>query len=194
MASVEELDSGSLANVLEWLAKAFWDVPSEALVSAFDDGTFKQAGFSLEAVGSLADAVAGIHDEAAAKDARVDFTGLLASTCFDAPHPYESVYAAPGRLAMRACRDEVLAAYRKAGFEPPQGEAREPEDHVSQELRFAAFLLHREEPASAGAFTRDHMATWIPAFCADVREQAVTPLYLACADALDEAVSALAGI
>lgn len=129
--------------------------------------------------------LASVRTEAAA-----EFAALLLNMSADPVHPYESVYTSAEHLLMQRSRDEVLAAYREAGFER-SGNLAVPEDHVGIELEFMARLCRKEldaqaagdEKGAAGAreaqraFLRDHMLAWVPQLCIDLEKRAKLGLY-----------------
>lgn len=153
------------ARKLEWLADAFWNVPTVELI---------EEGAALFAGGTAL-------EDVDLRKAAVEYTGLICSCVEGSPFPYESVYSDGSRLLMRPVRDEVLAFYVDNGFTPNGGEGNEPEDHVSTELRFMAHLLRREASllkcdASQAAeiskvrvsFKQAHLDKWVPVFCDEV--------------------------
>ncbi len=81
--------------------------------------------------------------------------------------PFESVYR-EGTLMGNAA-EKVAGIYEKWGIE-----SSEMVDHVGSELEFMAFLLgmpqEEEIIKEEKHFFRDHIATWIPKFCKDIRE------------------------
>ncbi len=95
--------------------------------------------------------------------------------------PQESVYLSPEHLSMQEPRDQVLEEYYKCGIGKESGFS-EPEDHVSAELYFSAWLgdkLSDELGNGDGSqaektgvqlmdFTKKHLIRWVPAMCSDV--------------------------
>lgn len=79
---------------------------------------------------------------------------------------------------MQGARDEVRELYRAGGYAAGQEDG-EPEDHLSNELRFLAFLYDRARLAQeagrdaerdgalseASAFKEGHLDRWVPFFC-----------------------------
>lgn len=127
-------------------------------------------------------------DTTAFEDARRDYLdAFVAARHLPAP-PWESVYRSPDRLVFQEPAREVLLAYLAAGF-GFDGMRQTPADHISLELAFAATLL-AEAATSVGArgqldrFEAEHMASWMPSFCANLGEVAKTPPYVAVATAL----------
>ena len=181
-----------------WLSRLFWNVPTAELLNAYGD--------VLEAWGDCDDLeplVCRLGNELAdilnAEDGlrrlSIDYTGLFCSTRDGAPFPYESVYEDGERLLMRPVRDEVLAAYVDNGYQPMASDGNEPEDHLSLELDFIAWLMDAEASAEdvgddaraaalhavREAFAAKHPAKWAPSFAKEVEEQAELPVYPAAA-------------
>lgn len=171
------------SRVFEWLADLLWNVPTRQLIDRYDQRSFEEAGVPNEVAKRLSDSMAAM-DDAAIHEAAIDYTGLFASYREEAPHPYESVYSTPDRMAMMPVRDEVVGIYADANYQPLKTEDREPEDHVSHELRFCGWLLDQGKPEECRAFVDDHLSKWIPRFASEVRSQAALPLYPAATEAL----------
>ncbi|MGG0717239.1 molecular chaperone TorD family protein [Robertmurraya massiliosenegalensis] len=108
--------------------------------------------------------------------------------------PYESVYTSPERLIMQDARDEVLASYYAKGLDKLDT-LNVPEDHISLEFEFMAYLCQEtqnyvqtrdREGVSRSLieqmeFLRKHLENWIPAFCEDIEKCASTNFYIAVA-------------
>jgi len=108
--------------------------------------------------------------------------------------PYESVYTSEGRLFMQEARDEVLKVFREEGLDRAD-DFTEPEDHVSLEFEFMAFLCHKtldalqkcDDEDALGylekqkVFLDNHILNWVPTFCKDVERFAQTDFYKAAA-------------
>jgi len=115
----------------------------------------------------------------------VDYTGLFAGTKIGCPLPYESVYTSEDGLLMQEANDQVLRIYRNEEFKDYL-ENNEPQDHISNELDFMAFLsqklvdaLKNDEEESAKSyldkqkiFLEQHLLNWVPSFCRDVEKKA----------------------
>lgn len=186
--------SESRRPLLMWLADLFWNTPDLALLQAFPAdsvaGCRSRAGEAAQDLAAAVDACIA-QGEGALRDARIEYTSLFCSTERDAPFPYESVYATEERLLMRPSLDEVVRAYGRAGFDPLAFGACEPEDHLSTQLRFIAFLddAGGASPLSAGEaaalrqpFVRNHLLNWIPRFAAEVSSRSPHSLYAAAAN------------
>ncbi|GIV00076.1 MAG: hypothetical protein KatS3mg014_1691 [Actinomycetota bacterium] len=113
---------------------------------------------------------------------RETYATLFLSGARGAPAPYGSAYLSPQPAPMVAAA--VDAAYRAAGFVvDADGEA---PDHVAIELDFLAALCLREAEAEEagreaeaaelrrreGAFLREHLLPWLPAFEAAIARAA----------------------
>jgi len=112
--------------------------------------------------------------------------------------PYESVYREGTVMGERTM--DVLKAYRDAGLDPIDVAA-VPGDHLGIELKFLALACYREaEARDAGdaksasswlarqaRFLEGHLAVWVSAYCADVRQHTQEPYYLALADLVEAA-------
>lgn len=126
-----------------------------------------------------ADALAGV---------RLEFTRLfLAVKHLPAP-PWESVYrSADGLVNQQPARD-ALGAYADAGV-TFDGWRELPADHVALELAFAATLIgdSARDPVAQQRLDRfelEHLASWVPRFCADLARAAEAPVYSSIATAL----------
>ena len=109
---------------------------------------------------------------------------------FGAAYPFESVYTSEKRLLMQAARNEVLAAYRKAGMKVDDSWS-DPEDHIAIELEYMQVMAQKtaqalEEGADEKAtcylmaqkdFLENHLLSWTPMFTADIRRFAKTDFY-----------------
>lgn len=179
-------NDAACAKLLRWLADAYWNVPGPALLDGFDPALAEGLADGSE----LASAVGAARAERELRDLAVDYTGLFASTREAAPAPYESYFADGTATVMGEARDRVAERYAIEGYVPERGESNEPEDHLSSELRFAAFLLERSAEggpdsdrlaAAARTFAREHLAPWLPAFRDRVALFADTGFYRAVA-------------
>lgn len=106
-------------------------------------------------------------------------------------NPYESVYTSPARLIMQDARDEVLAAYRAKGLDKRES-LNVPEDHISLEFEFMAFMCREAleafdtedwqkisgSLAEQKDFLDRHLLNWIPEFCEDIEKCSSTDFYL----------------
>jgi DMSO reductase family type II enzyme chaperone len=140
-----------------------------------------QAGLKLEEVAP------GRPDDESIEDLAVEYARLFLGPGKHIP-PYEGVYV-ENSLAT-ATADEIARFIESHGF-AYRPEYHDLPDHVSVELEFMAALAGEEaaawergEPAAASArsgiqaqFIAAHLLRWLPAFCADVVENAKLPFY-----------------
>lgn len=108
---------------------------------------------------------------------------------YSAAYPVESVYTSETRLLVQNARDDVLAAYRKAGL----GKApdwKDNDDHIALELDYMQILCTRAAEALGSgdentavelfadqrAFLREHLLAWVPMFTSDIRRFAQTEM------------------
>jgi len=125
---------------------------------------------------------------------------------------FESVFESELHLMMQEQRDEVLKAYRRAGFAKAES-YHVPEDHISLELDFVSALANRaadnvrlvldgaaEAPAEGEAgplelaerdmnalftFLEEHLFVWGPKFCSLMLERSRTGFYKGVSQMLD---------
>lgn len=89
--------------------------------------------------------------------------------------PWESCYAAEGRMLFQQNALDVRAAYREQGFEPVC-KNKIPDDHVSLEIGFLAELAERVSAGDEGAkeaserFLKKHLLQWLPAYACDLAQ------------------------
>jgi TorA maturation chaperone TorD len=106
------------------------------------------------------------------------------------PPPYESVYT-DGGLVYGPSTDRVAQWYRRFHL---RAHNNEPPDHISLELDFMRFLCEREARAwqiekkardlleEEDTFLYDHLASWMPTFCQNIRTFDTTGFYSGLAD------------
>ena len=108
----------------------------------------------------------------------------------DPVYPYESVYTSPEHMLMQDARDEVLALYRAEGLTSAL-EVNIPEDHLSFELDFMAYLCEQaalayasgnlpgagEYSAKQKTFIKEHLLNWVPEMCRDMDRRVHTEFY-----------------
>lgn len=190
MSTVEISNLSKAALSMDWLAKIFWKAPDEETIRAFPLTFFEEFEANEEGIYIVLKATEDTS-LAALNELSIDHTALFAGYRSDSPHPYESVYRSQGRLLMGAPRDAVLGFYRNAGFSVEHDSDREPEDHITYELRLLSFLYQNAAAMqSVGngaavegllenvrAFKRNHLAQWVPSFCADIAAQSKTDFY-----------------
>ena len=194
-------------QLASWLSDLYWTAPSRATMAAFEPLCAESAEFDIEEAEALGRVVEGV-DDAGLKDIAVDHTDLFYGVKPDAPFPYESIYRGEQRLLMQAPAGEVKKVYEAEGYAPDQGDSREPEDHISYELGYLAFLLEaardaheRGDAARAGelmdkkdAFVQEHGLRWIPRFCDDVRRRSSTEFLKLTSSITERTVAAIADL
>ncbi len=166
---------------LEWTARAFLEIPSDALLEAVPELPSPQLLLShvaCNAAEQVAKTISALPScgEGAAHELAVEFTQLYCSCSEGAPYPYESIYADDKRLLMRPVHDEVAVLYREAGFDPASVCATEPEDHLGIELAFIAFLIEKKKAAEVSGFVDRHLA-WVSRFCRETEQRAQNGFY-----------------
>ncbi len=114
--------------------------------------------------------------------------------------PWESVYTSPKRLMMQSAHDEVQEAYREEGLTVNTADVMA--DHIGVELNFLALLLRRmeEDPerrchsaATAKAFVKGHLQTWVPLFTRDLEQAATYTFYKELAHTTGEIIAVMQG-
>lgn len=177
-----------MAPWLEWVADMMWDAPTGRVLGSVPSPD----AFQGEAR-ACADMLASAAADCDRRGAAVDYTALFCGVRPDAPHPYESVYANEGGLLAQAASAEVGRAYVEAGFDPSHDGANEPCDHISTELRFAAFLLKRggeDDVPVLERFLAEHLGLWAPRLGRKISACAQTPVYRALGEMLESALFA----
>src|SRR4030042_84440 len=105
------------------------------------------------------------------------------------PPPYESVYLDSG-LLYGPSTQRVADTYRRFRV---KGQNNEPPDCIALEMDFMRFLCDREVAAwetgnaqellkEEEAFLREHLASWVPSFCENVRRFDTGVFYTGLAD------------
>lgn len=176
------------AEAFRWLADAFWNVPDANLFMRYNSAAFVGFGSYVEELAQKLSSIICEQSETLLEGLAVDYTYLFASGRLDAPSPYESLYTGSHRALMQDARDEVLLFYRQCGYVVPACETYEPEDHLSCELRFLAFLYDQASRATgkeeesqalecAEIFKAEHISKWIELFNGEVQSQSKTVFY-----------------
>ncbi|MEE8470837.1 MAG: molecular chaperone TorD family protein [Dehalococcoidia bacterium] len=110
------------------------------------------------------------------------------------PPPYESVYVDSG-FVHGPSTDQVKREYQQFNLTGHDGE---PPDHLALELDFMRFLCEKEAEAwqndqlprdlleAEQRFLDEHLARWVPAFCANIRESCRTGFYSGVADVTED--------
>jgi len=111
-------------------------------------------------------------------------------------NPYESLWRAgqprleQGRL-MAAVAGEVTQVYGDLGLRVGEG-AHELPDHVAVEWEALAYAVDSGADEQAERLLRDHLAEWMPGFCAAVGAETTHPFYRTLAQITSAWTAALA--
>jgi TorA maturation chaperone TorD len=117
------------------------------------------------------------------RDIHIEYTRLFVGPHHLPAPPYESVYRSPDRLLMQDETMSVRAAYAQSGFRVARN-YHVPDDSVGIEFEFMCALSMATNDAvsvrdcgkaftliaAQQEFCNDHLAKWIPQFCADIEE------------------------
>lgn len=130
--------------------------------------------------------------------ASVEFTRLFRGVKrhYSPLPPYESLYREDSGRVFGELTGAVRREYRRFGLELADGLGGEPPDHIGFQLDFMHFLCRQEAEAWGSAnrdealrfllagqeFLREHLVTWLPGFCDEVREHDRLGLFGALAD------------
>ncbi len=157
-----------------------------------------QIRHSLDSLDSFFKQRRGNSEKELGQAVSVSFTMLFRGV---KPHysplpPYESVYREQAKRVFGELTVEVLREYRRFGLGLTSGLENEPPDHISFELEFMHLLCRREAEAgekdnrdealrfrlAEQAFLREHLMTWLPGFCIEVRKYDRLGLFSSLAD------------
>ncbi len=181
------------------LGKAFYDYPEKAWLQSliesevFSDSPF--AGEDPDVVAALAELQAwsnenraGLSDERF-EAMRIDYTRLFIGPGTVLTPPWESVFFSEERLTFQESTLRVREWYRRFGLEMKKLHS-EPDDHIGLELEFLAHLAKLGAAASQEtgeapgelldaqkSFLTEHVLTWAPVLCGQVRDQARSNFY-----------------
>lgn len=117
--------------------------------------------------------------QACTDDLAAEFAAIYLTHSYRAA-PYESVWHDEENLMMQAPTFEVRAFYDRHDFQVANWRHM-PDDHISHQLRFTAFLLQQGDEREAARFLKTHLMTWLPRFAQQVGERAQTRFYAALA-------------
>jgi len=176
---------------MEWLARAYWNVPGAEFLKSLNRSDFDVYGEAVTEGMTLMCSDLESPSEKVLQAIAVDFTTLFAGCRPGAPYPYESIFSGGERLMMQESRESVLEYYKEDEYAVVQDESREPEDHISHELRYVASLYGKAAAASAhgdddaaraslarvASFKAEHLGRWVPVFCREVEASAETPFF-----------------
>lgn len=139
----------------------------------------------------MVDALTRYSDE----DLSVEYAKLFVGPFELKAPPYGSVYLDEGKRVMGDSTMEVIKAYREHGLSIDD-EFKEVPDHISVELEFMYYLIHREVEAlnkgdkkkalkwiePQGAFFNTFLRPWVPPFCEKIKEGTDNEFYKSLAD------------
>jgi len=122
----------------------------------------------------------------------VDYARLFVGPYTLLAPPYGSVYLEGQRRVMGDTTLDVMQGYMEAGLSVSE-DFRDAPDHISAELEFMYYLVHKEIEAVAGGaymiaadylekqkcFLENHLGVWISKFSTRVMENAHTEFYRA---------------
>ena len=138
---------------------------------------------------AIADMKNGRVDDVQVKLAS-EYAGIFLGIRDGVPHPSESAYLSASHLVFQEPRDQVMEVYRQVGL-TKEKEFVEPEDHISAELGFMAYMaaqtaeLFRTKKFSEARryidmqseFLKAHLSRWVPKFCDDIMSAAEIDYY-----------------
>ncbi|MCK5552001.1 MAG: molecular chaperone TorD family protein [Deltaproteobacteria bacterium] len=124
------------------------------------------------------------------EDLSVEYAKLFVGPFELKAPPYGSVYLDKGGRVMGDSTMEVIKAYQEQGLSIDD-EFKEVPDHISVELEFMYYLIHKEvEALKKGdkkkalkwiepqeAFFSTFLRPWVPAFCAKIKEETNNEFY-----------------
>jgi len=128
---------------------------------------------------------------------RYEFNRLFVGPATPVAPPYESVYLSPDHLVMGEQTLAVRKMYRQENLQAV-GQRHEPDDFISTELEFAAYLLSRIIEAQVAKnnakiklyktlyheFWQQHLGLWLGTFAHTVSQSAKHPVFSALSDIL----------
>ena len=128
---------------------------------------------------------------------RFEFNRLFVGPSSPLAPPYESVYVSPDHLVMGEQTLAVRKIYKQENLQAT-GQGREPDDFISTELEFAAYLLSQIMDAQATKndvkvqlyktlyheFWKQHLGHWLGTFAHTVSQSAKHPVFSALSDVL----------
>jgi TorA maturation chaperone TorD len=176
-------------GVYELLRRVFlWKFPLELFLEMvrFADAEWRSSKVDGAAELAFKECLASLADSnlsAAYRDIHIEYTRLFVGPHHLPAPPYESVYRSPDRMLMQDETMRVRAAYARSGFRVARS-SHVPDDNVGIEFEFMCALsmatndaVGKKDCAEAllliaaqQEFCNDHLAKWIPQFCADIKE------------------------
>jgi len=175
----EELSLDSLSGIVALQPEI------EALANACGEINFNRGSGLLKQFARKVERYDKERRTALIMELRSEFASLFITNSTKPSYPCESVYLSNG-LVMQWPRDEVLAVYRGESLDKSSVWT-EPEDHVSVELEFMAYLIGKLRTGDVGKrrrilkqqkdFLNKHLLNWVPHFTAELAETANSPYY-----------------
>jgi TorA maturation chaperone TorD len=193
-----EVLSGEML-VFGLLSKAFCEYPEKVWLQSLIGGdVFSESPFAGEdpdVIDALAELQEWSNENRAGLSVerfeamRIDYTRLFIGPGTVLTPPWESVFFSKERLTFQESTLHVREWYRRFGLEMKKLHS-EPDDHIGLELEFLAHLSKLGAAASQEtgkppgelldaqrAFLTEHVMTWAPVWCGQVRGQAKTAFY-----------------
>lgn len=138
------------------------------------------------------------------EDLHVEYARLFVGPNELLAPPYGSVYLEEGNQVMGYSTLGVRKLYEEAGLSL-DNDVKQPDDHISLELEFMYYLLHKELEAGekgnkeqAGQwrnqqkkFLVSYLAPWVPAFAERIRQGSGNRFYSSLADCLEAYVNCI---
>jgi len=195
-ASVVERAAG-LAPAARLLA-SWWSTPTPGELDRWAEGWDE----AVEIAGLIGISRAGVDvlraavEEAELDALREEYERLLVGPGRVPCAPYESLWRGDqprreqGRL-MAACAAEVARLYADLGLRV-RADAHELPDHLVVEWEALAYAFEHDATDAAGLLVRDHLAGWMPGFCAAVAAETEQPFYAELAQLTPDWTTALA--
>ena len=158
--------------------------------AAFIDSLLAMDSQTKTPLDSCIETMKSLDPEQLRIDLAAEYNRVFLSMGPDPVAPYESVYTSPHRLLMQEARDEVLALYRAEALKPSD-ETRIPEDHISIEFEYMAYLCGEAAQAFTDknperaedyinkqkAFLQEHLLIWVLKMCDDMEKRVHTEFY-----------------
>lgn len=182
-------------NAASQLLSHWWSRPVPEEVAWWED-TWEAAAATEELLGTcLVDELRAAVE--AGEDSLLDeYERLLVGPGQVPCNPYESLWRSgqpkleQGRL-MAAVAGEVVQVYAGLGLQVGGGTSELP-DHIAVEWEALAYALESGDEEHADRLLREHLAQWMPAFCAAVEGETTHPFYRALAQLTPAWTAALA--
>jgi TorA maturation chaperone TorD len=165
------------------LLAAWWSPPTADETARWEtcwDGAGEVAD-SLGPARSVVEDLRAALEAARPEALREEYERLLIGPGRAPCAPYESLWRTDqprreqGRL-MASCAADAVRVYRDLGLKV-RADAHEMPDHIVVEWEALAYALEHDAADAAAALAREHLAGWMPAFCAAVGAETEQPFY-----------------